>query len=105
MKGYVILSKCIDIPTAEDDGVLEAISTGLASTTVYTDIKKAKTEVATMTWNLAAEVKAENEENDEYEQVELEVEELEESNETCIKTYFQGDLLNVLTYSIMEVEI
>ncbi len=103
MKGYVILSRCIDIPTAEDDGVLEAVRTGLASEKVYTNIKQAKTEVATMTWNLVAEVKTDNEEYDEDEQVEVEVEESE--TETFIKTYFQGDLLNMLTYSIMEVEV
>ena len=103
MKGYIILSQSIDIPTAEDDGVLEAVRTGLASEKVYTDIKQAKTEVATMTWNLVEEVKADNEDLDEDDQIAIEVEETE--TETFVKTYFQGDLLNMLTYSIMEVEL
>lgn len=105
MKGYVILQSVIDVPTAEDDGVLEAVSSGLASDKVYSDVKQAKIELATMVKNLKAEITEENSELDEDEQTEVEVEENEEENKVCIKTYFDGDLLNVLTYLIAEVEI
>ena len=99
MKLYVLMSQTIDVPTCDDDGVLNGVNADVIGTRAFASLEEAK------------EIRDQTIETDLADFQSLWVEEDGYSYDTgevdgdvYIDVYYNGDIVNETIYKIREVE-
>lgn len=97
--GYLLMSMVVDGPTADDDGIFEAVNFDLCSHTYFKDRASCEAERQSLIEKTIEEFK-EDEPDEDF--ILTEVEDGRDDSKV-LKVYYDGDLSVMITYKIVEL--